>query len=257
MKNNRIKQIASLLLTLILMVGFSQKIDALDSSVTFDDNKLIIFEPGSIYTDTDLFDNFKGVMPGDVKNEAIMVYNKNTEFDYVNVYLRAITHDEVDNPLSTKVKESGENVASMKDFISKLSMKVYNGPELIFDASADQLDVLSDNVLLGRLKTSESLKLDVELKVPKDLGNDYQMRVGEIDWVFVIEGIEPIIPVPKPPSGILGQIRPLPDTGILGQTRPLPSTGLGFTSTYMAGLAMIILGLALTSLTEKKQGNNY
>ena len=35
--------------------------------VAFTDGKLMVYEPGSVYTDTDLFDGFKGVMPGDVR----------------------------------------------------------------------------------------------------------------------------------------------------------------------------------------------
>ena len=76
---------------------------------------------------------------------------------------------------------------SSKDFLSQLSMKVYNGAELIYEAYPDELDGLENNVLLGKFNRGETAELRVVLTVPKDLGNDYAYAIGEVDWVFYLE----------------------------------------------------------------------
>ena len=40
---------------------------------------------------------------------------------------------------------------------------------------------------LGEFKYNDSLKLNVELAVDIDMGNEYAHRIGEVDWVFVVE----------------------------------------------------------------------
>lgn len=144
------------------------------------------FKPGSEYTETDLFENFKGVMPGDVITEDITFTNAATDCDFIQLYMRAEAHDEEDNPLSDKVAET-ETVATMTDFLSQLSMKVWNGAELIYEASPDELDGLRENKFLGVYRTGETTTLKVELTVPIELGNEYANRVGEVDWIFHVE----------------------------------------------------------------------
>ena len=145
------------------------------------------FQPGSDYTETDLFDNFKGVMPGDVLTQNISFTNSSANRANVRLYMRAVAHDETANPLSPKVAEAGETVASMTDFLAQLSMKVWNGSKLIYEASPDELDGLRENVLLGSFRSGETAALRVELTVPTTLGDDYADRVGEVDWVFHVE----------------------------------------------------------------------
>lgn len=75
----------------------------------------------------------------------------------------------------------------MTEFLSQLSMKVWNGTELIYEASPDELDVLASNVFLGTFRTGESTTLKVELTVPAELDNRFANRVGEVDWVFHVD----------------------------------------------------------------------
>lgn len=186
-----LKAISSLFLALALVMGISITAAAADSSVTFlGHSEGFAFEPGSVYTTTDLFDGFKEVMPGDTLTEEISVTNQAKDCDYIKLYMRAEAHDEATNPLSPNVAASEETVATMSDFLAQLSMQVYNGGELIFDASPDQTDGLTENVLLGQFRRGESTTLTVNLTVPADLGNEYAYRVGEVDWVFTVEGLE-------------------------------------------------------------------
>ena len=170
------------------------------------------FAPGSGYTDTDLFESFKNVMPGDVLTETITFTNSDADCDYVKLYIRAEAHDELTNDLTydeafenTDGKdekdvtgERDENVVSMGQFLSQLSMKVWNGTELIYEASPDDLDGLKDNVLLGEFRKGDTAELKVELTVLVELGNEYAYRVGEVDWVFHVDALDDPEPTPTP-----------------------------------------------------------
>ena len=181
------KAITSLVLMLLVVMSMSATAFAASPSITFEGfSKGFDFQPGSEYTETDLFGSFKNVMPGDTVAETITFTNSATDCDFVNLYMRAEAHDETDNPLSPKVAEK-ENVATMTEFLSKLSMKVWNGTELIYDASPDQLDGLKSNKFLGTFRTGETATLKVELSVPIELDNKYANRVGEVDWIFHVE----------------------------------------------------------------------
>lgn len=181
------KAITSLVLMLLVVMSMSATAFAASPSITFEGfSKGFDFQPGSEYTETDLFGSFKNVMPGDTVTETITFTNSATDCDFVNLYMRAEAHDETDNPLSPKVAEK-ETVATMTEFLSKLSMKVWNGTELIYDASPDQLDGLKSNKLLGTFRTGETATLKVELSVPIELDNKYANRVGEVDWIFHVE----------------------------------------------------------------------
>ena len=180
------KTIFSLVLTLLLTVSLATSAFAA-SSITFKGfSDGFDFQPGSEYTETDLFDGFKNVMPGDTVTDTITFTNEATDCDYVNLYMRAEAHDEAGNPLSETVAQQ-EDVATMTEFLSKLSMKVWNGTELVYDASPDQLDGLKDNTLLGTFRTGDTTTLKVELTVPIELDNRFANRVGEVDWIFHVE----------------------------------------------------------------------
>ena len=181
------KAITSLVLMLLVVMSMSVTAFAASPSITFEGfSKGFDFQPGSEYTETDLFGSFKNVMPGDTVTETITFTNSAADCDFVNLYMRAEAHDEAANPLSPKVAEK-ETVVTMTEFLSKLSMKVWNGTELIYDASPDQLDGLKSNKFLGTFRTGETATLKVELSVPIELGNEYANRVGEVDWIFHVE----------------------------------------------------------------------
>lgn len=196
-RKNKMKNGFSLLTVLLLSMGLSATAFAADSSAAFTDGKLMVYEPGSVYTDTDLFDGFKGVMPGDVRTEEITVENRTNDCDYIKVYLRAVPHDETNNPVSENVQDElqadqrrgdASEVSYMNDFLSQLSMEVFQGSTRIYEESPENPDGLADNVYLGSLRKGESLTLDVKLTVPIEMGNEYSSRIGEVDWVFVVEG---------------------------------------------------------------------
>ena len=183
-----LKTISALALVLVLLLGMSVTAFA-ESKVTYEGGaEKFVFLPGSEYTETDLFENFKGVMPGDVITQEITVRNNYTKAEKVNIYLRAVVHDEQGNPLSEEVART-EDLVSMQDFLSQLTMTVKQGDKVLFSASPDELDGLKENVLLGTFPGKSYTKLVVELSVPIELGNEYANRVGEVDWVFTAEEV--------------------------------------------------------------------
>lgn len=193
-----LKRIFSLVLMLTMLTSLATTAFAASTStITFKGaEEGFEFQPGSEYTATDLFGNFKDVMPGDSLTESIELKNTATDCDYIKVYMRAVVHDENGNPLTydkdyaASQGKQDETVATMQDFLSQLTMRIYNGDELIYEASPDEAGALADNVLLGTLLNGESLDLTVELDVPIEMGNEYANRVGEVDWVFLAECIE-------------------------------------------------------------------
>ena len=211
------KAITSLVLMLLVVMSMSVTAFAASPSITFEGfSKGFDFQPGSEYTETDLFGSFKNVMPGDELTEDITVKNSVNGFDYVKLYIRAVPHDEQGNPLTYdeafentdgKDKQNieglrDETVATMADFLAQLSMDVYlvnadGTKETIFSASPDQSAQLTDSVLLGTFAKGESAKLQAVLHVPAELGSEYANRVGEVDWLFTVEGFnneKPLIP---------------------------------------------------------------
>ena len=183
-----LKTISALALVLVLLLGMSATAFA-ESKVTYEGGaEKFVFLPGSEYTETDLFENFKGVMPGDVITQEITVQNNYTKAEKIKIYLRAVVHDEQGNPLSEEVART-EDLVSMQDFLSQLTMTVKQGDKVLFSASPDELDGLKENVLLGTFPGKSYTKLVVELSVPIELGNEYANRVGEVDWIFTAEEV--------------------------------------------------------------------
>lgn len=137
-------------------------------------------QSGSTYTATDLFDAFKGIMPGDKLTEELVFRNADKESDYVKLYFRTEFHGE---------EKWGETAESMQDFLSRLTMRIYHGETLLYEGAADENGAVAENVPLGSLKYNEEIALRVELEVPADLENEYAERAGEVDWIFLAEEI--------------------------------------------------------------------
>ena len=274
------KSISALLLTVIMVLSMCITAFAADSTVTYKGRKSgfeFAGETEFVYTATDLFDNFKGVMPGDTLTEKIKIENKYSGCDYIKVWLRAVLHDENGNPISPKVlrelkadmevnEVSGmTELEYMNDFLHQLKLTVWNGEEIeknrVYEGHPDELEkgFEDGNVYLGTIRYNKKLTLNAKLEVPIEMGNEYANRVGEVDWVFVIEER-------NDPSGGGGGGRPSPDrpekVEVVEPIEPqapaiLPSVPKTGDETvmwpYILLLGLGVVGMVLTMFKKRKK----
>ena len=93
MMKRKIKISFSLLTVVILVLSLGAAALAEGASVSYEGGaEQFVFLPGSEYTDTDLFDGFKGVMPGDTLTQKITVTNNHTGTDTVKIYMLSLIH---------------------------------------------------------------------------------------------------------------------------------------------------------------------
>ncbi len=167
------KGAAALTVCAMLLMAWAVPALAAGSTVTYDSgaNKFV-FLPNS-----DLFQDFKGVMPGDSLTQKITVKNATANGVKVKIYLRAEAVDQ-----------------QYQAFLSQMKLKVVqNGTSVLFDSAADQQGGLASNVCLGTFYSGANVNLDVSLTVPLAMGNEFQDSIGLINWVFTAEEL-PIDP---------------------------------------------------------------
>lgn len=177
--------ISSLVLALMLLCSTAVSFATGSSSVTYKGKaKEFIFQPGSDYSVTDLFTNFKGIMPGDILTQQINVRNEASKKVNVKIYIRALGSAELEN-------NNGEEIVSADDsadFLKEMKLTVEtDSDKKLFDAPADQTAGLTDWVCLGTFRSGADVDLNVDLEVPITMGNDYQERIGALDWQFMAE----------------------------------------------------------------------
>lgn len=272
------KRISAILLMAILMITtICTTAFAAASTVTYKGRKSgFEFAPGTVYTETDLFDKFKDVMPGDTRTEKVTIKNQYSGCDYIKVWIRAVPHDKKDNPVSDAVwqelksrKASSTNAADqemtelqyMYDFLDQFNLTVWNGEKTeknrIYTGKASSF--AEGNVYLGTIRYKKDLVLNAELEADLErMDNRYADRIGEVDWVFVIE--ERNDSNGGGGSGSKPSTTPSEKVEIIEQPEQLlpnlPKTGDDMVVwPYVMLLGLGVVGMVLTMFKKRKKEN--
>jgi LPXTG-motif cell wall-anchored protein len=190
----------------ILMIAcllLALPVAAEEGNVVYDgETQSFVFAPGSEESLTDLFPEFKDVMPGDRLQQTITVKNDASNQVKVEIFVRSLGAQE-----------------GSEAFLSQLKLQVALSQEnemgYMFDAYAHEPAQMEDWVCLGMLYSGGEVNLDLTLDVPVEMGNEFQDAVGYLDWEFkVIEyPVEPTDPEP-PKTGDDSMI--LPALAVMG-----------------------------------------
>ena len=172
------------LLAIVIMVMASTTM-AFASSVTYEGQaEKFVFTPGTKYSLTDLFTNYKGVMPGDQLTQQITVKNDVSDKVDVEIFIKSLGASDLQSPEDGIAEVSAEK---SQDFLEELTLTVVqNDDSELFHAPADQTAQITDWVSLGKLDSGAEVDITVTLNVPITMGNECQNLIGALDWQFKV-----------------------------------------------------------------------
>lgn len=220
-----------------ILLGRVMSVDAMEGQVIYSQGaEKFIFLPGSEASPTDLFPDFKDVMPGDTISQKILVKNDSSNDCRVRIYMRALGAHE----------DSAE-------FLSQLHLTVTKETDTtLFDAPADQTARLTDWVYLGTLQAGGECELTAALEVPVTLDNQFKQLVGYLDWEFAVEELPD---EENPDEGNPDEENP--DEGVPGEDKEAERPGTGDDSqpllwAVLVGGSLIVVIILLIGGRKKK-----
>lgn len=125
--------------------------------------------------DKDLFQNFKQMMPGEVREQVIEV--KNEYPAPLAFYLHA---EEAPNE-----EQNGVYLIDILDFVL-----IQDGKVLYQGKLRGSVPGMSEDILLGELTQGQSVKLIAAISAPGgEMDNRYQLTNAAVKWVFTVEDL--------------------------------------------------------------------
>mgnify|MGYP004545135555 CR=1 FL=1 len=185
------KAIFSLVLMLLVVMSlsvtaFAQSTQPAADIVYKGKNKLIVNPKAGNHTSTDLFGNFKDVMPGDTLTETVTFRNESTttRTNYVKLYIVVVPHGEDNIPVDGHIADVDE----MNEFLSNFTMTVARGGKEIFNGKPNEVGTFGGNgCLLGTFRKGDGTTLTVTLTLDIEADNTAANQEGEVDWKFIAE----------------------------------------------------------------------
>ena len=199
------KKTISILLMLVMMLSLSVAAFADSSSVEYvgGDTKPFVFKPGSEYTYTDMFTNFKNMLPGDTRTQVVEVKNSLLGYYKLNLYFKAVPHSSGNMPVypdQSSYDFTFASVGEMLDFLDCFDMTIKNGDSVIYNGTAN-IGGPDDWIFLGTFHRGHGTTLTVTLHASEErLTSEFADKIGEVDWVFKAEEV-PIGPGDNPKTG--------------------------------------------------------
>ena len=192
------KKIISTLLMLVMLLSLSVTAfaDAPNINYVGGDIKPFVFTANTTEYDTgsDMFANFKNMMPGDSRTQEITLKNSLTGYYKITVYFKAFPHTDSSGDNAPKYKGhhepfTPEELADMQEFLSNFDMTITNRRgEILYDdlASGGDGGGPEDWTKITTLNRGESATITVTLKAHLDMGDDDKFKnyIGEVDWKF-------------------------------------------------------------------------
>lgn len=182
----------SLIIIIMIMMSMTT-IHGADTNIIFDGNaEDFIFLNGS----QDLFDNFKNIMPGEIREQDIVL--KNTDHRELRFYLSAKVIDSLDKDTSG---------------LSIYNISITNEDEEFYRGTLDDLAKLSagrmsEDTLLATLQKGETTTIKMTLEVNGDsMDNTYQNREGLIQFKFSVEELDDATTIIEVVKNIYQQVR--------------------------------------------------
>jgi len=212
---------------------------------------LFVFAPDD--GSTGLFNNLQGLMPGGTYYQQITV--ENTSGTRADIYLRGEAQTTEPSPNMQALTGSASGL------LDKITFKLLDGSNTLASGTLADIWPASGSgyntnkgrfIRLGTFYSGTHKELTLELKVPSDLGNEYQDAIGKVRWIFQADvyqggggGGDEYPPIPLGP----------PTITVDGQRIPLaPGTGDSVNANmYLYAGGLILLALALAVMLSKRQ----
>jgi len=175
------KKIAVFILFACLLFSVSLPAYA-ESNVEYNNAQEFVFNP----TDKDLFQDFKEMMPGDTREQKIVLINTRQNF-LVSVFLRA------------------EIAEQYKEFLNYIDISVSYSTDAdktqkaieIFSGLASNTGALDVDYKLADLSPNEKVYITVRLYMHKEMTNRFENATALIKWIFSAEEIKEITTAPS------------------------------------------------------------
>lgn len=217
---SKLKKTAAVLLSCFLVFVLSVSAFSASPEVSFNGEKFS-FSP----SDKDLFENFKGLMPGDKVVQQIKLVNDSNEKTTFSMRMKVAVQDELTAQELDLIEELLFNPELLKITVTAGGKEIYSdaagGSERkeITDTGTETSALLE----LGALSPKGySTELVVTLEVSEKLDNTYADAVANIDWEFVARPFDSGEVPGTDDGGSTGGDIELPETPPTGSQSMLP-----------------------------------